>query len=703
MVDAGEDQAATVGVQVTLAGSASDPDGDPVTLSWTITTRPTGSFSALSGSATASPSFTPDLGGDYVLTLTASDGSLQSTDQVTVSANTPPVAVAGPDRSVEVGVQVTLNGSGSSDPDGDGLSYAWSLETPAGSGARLSDTSAVSPAFTPDVEGSYLATLVVNDGIADSQPDTVSVTAATATIGVEITGRITFDRVPHNASGGLDYASTFQAPARGVTVEALDGGGGVIASATTDDSGNYALIVPPQTSVTLRAKAQMVRTGAPGWNFRVVDNTDGDALYTLLGSSFNSGTADLIVDLNAGSGWDPSAQAYTSARSAAPFAILDTVYDSLELLLTADPDGLFPELVLHWSPLNRPSATFDPDVGDIVSTAYVVGFGVRGMFVLGAEDLDTDEYDVHVIAHEFGHYMEDRLGRTDSTGGFHTITARLDPRLAFSEGWSNAFSAMAVGDPFYKDSRGVGQALAFTFNIESNSVINEGWYNESSVHSVLYDIYDDAADGLDATAAGFGPIYEGMTTWHARTEALTSIFSLIPELKNRLPADAANIDQLLAAQSIVGSSMDIWASTETNDAGQGGDVLPVYTDLVVGAAGPAAVCTISQFGGSDPARNFNALSTRRFLRFEVAAAGEYRIVVTGPGDSDPDLAVYRQGLRAVSNGFLAGEERLVIPLSAGTHVLEVYDSCIVDGVANNPICPASTPARTCLDAVVEAM
>jgi hypothetical protein len=549
-----------------------------------------------------------------------------------------------------------------------------------------------------------VATLIVNDGSVNSQPDTVSVTVAPVTRDVVISGRVTFDRVPHNAAGGLDYDATFPAPARGVTVEALDGGGGVIASSATDGSGNYVLTVPPQTGVTLRVKAEMIRAGVPGWNFRVVDNTDGNALYALLGSSFDSGTADLMVNLNAGSGWEPSAQAYTSTRSAGPFAILDTVYDSLQLLLEVDPDGVFPGLVLSWSPLNRPSTTFDPDVGDIISTAYVVGFGVRGMFVLGAEDVDTDEYDAHVIAHEFGHYMEDRLGRTDSTGGFHTITARLDPRLAFSEGWSNAFSAMAVGDPLYKDSRGLGQALAFTFNVENNAVINEGWYNESSVHSVLYDIFDDASDGLDATAAGFGPIYEGMTTWHARTEALTSIFSLVPELKNRLPADAANIDQLLAAQSIVGDGMDIWASTETNDAGQGADVLPVYTDLAVGAANPATVCTTNRFDNSDSLPgNFNGLSARRFLRFEVPAAGDYRIVVTGPGDSDPDLAVFRQGLQAISNGFLPGEERLVLPLSAGTHVLEVYDSCIVDGVEGNPACPNITPDRTCLDATVEPL
>ena len=691
---AGPDQDVTVGTLVQLDGTASgDSDGDSLSFSWALV-RPEGSQAALSDPSSATPSFAADIGGTYTATLTVSDGKAQDVDAVRVTANTRPVAEAGPPQAVDVDATVTLDGSGSADADGDPLTYAWTLQRPAGSGASLSDATAVNPVFVPDLEGSYKATLVVNDGRTDSTPDTVTVTATVPD--VDISGRVTFDRVPHAANGGLDYGGTVQAPARGVTVEAVGSGGAVIAATRTDSGGNYRLTVPPETAVTLRVKAEMVRGGAPGWDFRVLDNTSGGALYSLLGTSFDSGSTDLTVDLNAASGWDPAAQAYTAIRAAAPFAILDTAYDGLALLLEADPDGVFPPLTLNWSPLNRPSADFDPVVGDIVSTAYVVGFGVRGMFILGSENEDTDEYDPHVIAHEFGHYIEDRLARTDSTGGAHTITARLDPRLAFSEGWSNAFSAMAVGSPLYKDSRGAAQASGFMFNIETNSVTNPGWYNESSIHSVLYDIYDDASDGLDATAAGFGPIYQGMTGWHAQTEALTSIFSLIPELKARLPADAANINQLLGGQSVVGNTMDIWGSTETNDAGRGTDVLPVYTDLAVGAANPVTVCTINAFG------DFNRLSNRRFVRFDVPSQGNYRIRVTGPSDSDPDLAVFRQGLEALSEGLLAGQEQLFLPLDVGTRVLEVYDACMVFGASANPsVCPNNPPTQTCLDVTVE--
>jgi hypothetical protein len=217
------------------------------------------------------------------------------------------------------------------------------------------------------------------------------------------------------------------------------------------------------------------------------------------------------------------------------------------------------------------------------------------------------------------------------------------------------------------------------------------------VHSVLYDIYDQSADGQDATAAGFGPLWDGMTGWHADTEALTSLFSLVPELKNRLPADAANIDTLLAGQTVVGTTMDIWASTETNDAGRGSDVLPVYTDLTVGPT-PVQVCTIDDFG------SFNRLSNRRFLAFDVTASGQYRITVTGPAGSDPDLFLYQQGLINGSEGLVEGQETLTQPLGPGRHVLEVYDACLVFGAGTNPsVCPNNLPSRVCLGAKVEKL
>ena len=88
--------------------------------------------------------------------------------------NTPPVANAGANQSTEVGTQVTLDASASSDAEGDILSFNWIILTkPTGSTAALSDVTSINPVFTPDVEGTYELGLTVNDGFETSPMDSM--------------------------------------------------------------------------------------------------------------------------------------------------------------------------------------------------------------------------------------------------------------------------------------------------------------------------------------------------------------------------------------------------------------------------------------------------------------------------------------------------------------------------------------------------
>jgi hypothetical protein len=92
--------------------------------------------------------------------------------------NTPPVADAGPDQTVNVGATVQLDGSGSSDPDGDPLSFNWQfIAKPAGSAAALSNPRIAMPTFVADVAGDYVLKLTVDDGRGGSDTAQVTITA----------------------------------------------------------------------------------------------------------------------------------------------------------------------------------------------------------------------------------------------------------------------------------------------------------------------------------------------------------------------------------------------------------------------------------------------------------------------------------------------------------------------------------------------
>jgi hypothetical protein len=180
VASAGPNQTIPLGSTVTLnGGGSSDVDGDPITFLWSLVSRPAGSAAVLAGASSISPTLVADKAGSYLAQLVVHDGKVNSVPAtVTITTqNTPPVANAGANQSVNIGAVVQLNGSGSTDVDGDTLTFQWSLITvPAGSTASLSSLTAINPTFTADRQGTYVAQLTVRDGKVDSVPATTTIT-----------------------------------------------------------------------------------------------------------------------------------------------------------------------------------------------------------------------------------------------------------------------------------------------------------------------------------------------------------------------------------------------------------------------------------------------------------------------------------------------------------------------------------------------
>ena len=182
----GASQNVLVGAVVSMDGSASkDPDGGTLTFKWTLIGKPVGSAATLTNSSYPNPKFTADLAGNYVLSLVVNDGkkdsAVASVSVTATTANAAPVANAGSNQNVTIGSTVTLDGTASSDANNDSLTYKWTLQSkPSNSSAAMSSLTSAKPTFKAELAGTYVATLVVSDGKANSDVAVVSVLASVA-------------------------------------------------------------------------------------------------------------------------------------------------------------------------------------------------------------------------------------------------------------------------------------------------------------------------------------------------------------------------------------------------------------------------------------------------------------------------------------------------------------------------------------------
>ena len=369
--------------------------------------------------------------------------------------------------------------------------------------------------------------------------------------GFTLSGRVTFDWVPaldDFTEGGpkLDYTQKAARPVRRAVVEAREGTT-VLATARTDDDGHYSLTVNGAHTVKVRVNAHAMAQGytpdgigpeaCNGANFdvEVIDNTRGRASYAVESAgSFraDSSSADVRATL------ERFGNRYT-ARTAAPFTLLDTVLRELELICTAEPNVDFPKLWVNWSENN---STIDGNVaaGEIGTSYHELIGGQSNLFIVGKDNDDTDEYDDHVVAHETGHYIEAALYRSDSAGGDHVDDDMLDPTVAFGEGWGNAVSGMVWEDPIYVDTSGDQQNGGFAFSVAmAPSGGDRGIYSENSCEYLLWELFDRG--DAQPNAGSFAHLHTVLKNDVATTPALTTALTFAAHYNARFGGAAEGL------------------------------------------------------------------------------------------------------------------------------------------------------------------
>ncbi len=554
------------------------------------------------------------------------------------------------------------------------------LQAPTLNSTSAPATLTVQPVTGSLAAGTYTATLPVISGVASNSPRNITVTFTVAA--VTISGTVDFESVPNDTattSGRLLYTSITNKAVRGATVQIVAAAGGaVLASGTTSSTGTYALNIATPQSVLVRVRAELLKTSGSGgtWNFTVRDNTQTDALYTMDSAAFTPANGANTQNLRALSGWGGSS--YTGTRVAGPFAILDVVYDAKEKVLSASSNATFPALQLMWSVNNRP-ASGNLATGLIGTSFFQNGSNGNRIYILGAADTDTDEYDRTVIAHEFGHYLQSAFSRDDSVGGSHSGGDKLDMRVAFSEGWGNAWSGMALATQYYADSSGTSQATGFRIDLAASPSGTRGWFNESSVQYLLYQFNASAS-------IGFTPIFtvlSGLPTTLPADGALSSIHQFAYRLKLAVPAQATAIDTLLASQSITATS-PIGAG-ETTDGGIT-LALPVYKahTAALGVAQQYCVTDAAGSGGDET----NKLGAHAAIRVSLASAGTRTVTVTSvTAGSDPDfLHISPAGVKTTFEAASTTTETATLSnAAAGTHLIVLYDYALIYGTSSGTI------------------
>ena len=302
---AGPDQSVIPGAPIILDGSgSSDPSGGyPLVYSWGQLQQPGLPWWSMPPSekwfapgtdlSQATVTLIPQHGvGTFYLVVRNSMGQY-GIDFVTITGNTPPVANAGPDQSVSAGSVVQLNGAGSSDADGDTLTYNWTLISQPQFSTSTITSDPNNPGlanFTADWSGTYQVQLVVNDGYVDSAPSTMNVTVTPSQVGT-IDNMGTLMNVTENLgtlplSASVQYAALSTTPSTNQVWKSPEMRAAMLnklAVVSKDvQKGNYHAASNQLQNDVLTKMDGCARTGAPDSNDWIISAAAQGQVYPLV-------------------------------------------------------------------------------------------------------------------------------------------------------------------------------------------------------------------------------------------------------------------------------------------------------------------------------------------------------------------------------------------------------------------------------------
>lgn len=499
----------------------------------------------------------------------------------------------------------------------------------------------------PTMEAGF-ANLTVRSGGIESTPVVLKVLSPDNASTQNISGHAFYQKIDVT-NEGLDLSHPVMTPIRNARVEVFSRSSQAIVAVTeTDARGRFSAPVPFDPNLTVRVLSRL-----RGSDLRVADNTNQSQVYSISTDIDGRDTrADVVLA--------------DYSRVSGAFNILELIQRGNDTIKTADPSITPPAITIFWSTKNRKGGgTINIGQG-LVGTTYF-SLVNNTAYVLGdrndhGADSDSDEFDDAVIAHEYAHMLAAKFSRDDSPGGVHGLGDMLDPRVAWSEGWANFFSAAVRNDAIWRDSYGANGVNVLRYDLEENVPAGDkpGYWSEASVDTILWDLYDDRADAGDDVQYPFSQI------WNAFTDLANDRFVYLPYfLEHFIARNPSSADAL---RTIVQSrSIDFQPNVRPSVSN------PFPT--------PMSGSVASGFVDSLTTKRSNLVGSSHFYSFTTAGgSASIRLDITGlgpggnPNANDLDLFLMDANGRIINrsdSGLNGQSERIATTLDPGTYVLEI--------------------------------
>lgn len=356
-------QAISIGALITLdASNSTDAEGGKVTPSWTLKTKPAGSKAELDVNDMVARVQADMAGvyevlvrgtdpqGAYVETLYRFDATNRAPNTV-ISTNVTAASFEAGSNSIDasLGFDILLNGSASSDPEKDLITYQWELlSKPANSALVFRTASTSSAAFTPDVLGDYVVKLTSTDSKGASSFYTTKVSVNNRRPIASITSNASPNALPNVPK--LRFPLGTEITLRGSQSQDADGDPLTYLWTITDQpSGSTALLATPNSMNTLfrpdkegmyEFTLKVQDTEGAYSEQKVILDTGSMAPVALVDRSMVSVLADGSVSVSAANSYDEDGDQLTYQWSvdARPIGSKATIAQSTNAAITFKPD-----------------------------------------------------------------------------------------------------------------------------------------------------------------------------------------------------------------------------------------------------------------------------------------------------------------------------------------------------------------------------